>query len=633
MDPSFATLQARLDTFASPKTKSRRPSARGKKPASKPAPKGAWPLSFPRPEDLAFAGFVFKPTSASPDNVQCFSCQTQLDGWEESDVPAHEHLTHSPNCGFAINVCIRMRGSDPGRTEDDPLSERMVDARKETFGNIWPLDVDAGYPNIDQMAEAGWYFDPSFDTPDGVTCPYCSLSLDAWEAGDDPIEEHRKRSDDCLFFALKEYYHPTQKPKAARGKRSSTRSSTASTKAQKSARTKKGSSKEDLNKPLPLPPDETMMESMVAAFPEPARASTMSDNAPAPPAKRGRKAKNNPISDETMMDSVAESSGVGVGLSMISIPAKAPPAKRGRKLKNSSILDEAPVQSVTESFAESVAVSTTSVSAKAPAKKGRKPKNTPAPAEASVEPYADSFAGSAASGMSKATVKGRQPRKAPKRVSTVSVASTTRTTRGTKRKSEEMAVEMEVEVEEAPRPSPKRTRLSDISLPPLESTPLNTPKEYRQAAMLKSPIAHLNDPTPRAIRQIETLKSPGQVPLRSPLVATSPMCTQPETPERPQTPEAAPASVMRWNPIVISNIVADAGLERENIDIDMADTTENITKAVLASLTSPEKRMTIEEFVLHNAKRGEEKLRRECERQIAAFEAEGRRALAVLDAY
>jgi hypothetical protein len=69
------------------------------------------------------------------------------------------------------------------------------------------------------------------------------------------------------------------------------------------------------------------------------------------------------------------------------------------------------------------------------------------------------------------------------------------------------------------------------------------------------------------------------------------------------------------------------------MDIDMTDTMENITKAVLASLTSPEKRMTIEEFVLHNARRGEDKLRSECERQIAAFEAEGRRALAALEAY
>lgn len=98
------------------------------------------------------------------------------------------------------------------------------------------------------MVEAGWYYDPSPELPDGVTCPYCSLSLDSWDAGDDPLEEHRRRQDACLFFALKELYHPEsipftstsvvqkqhqeqqpkQQPKATatKGKRVSSRSST-----------------------------------------------------------------------------------------------------------------------------------------------------------------------------------------------------------------------------------------------------------------------------------------------------------------------------------------------------------------------------------------------------------------------
>jgi hypothetical protein len=42
------------------------------------------------------------------------------------------------------------------------------------------------------MAAAGWYYDPSEETPDGAT--------NAWDAGDDPMEEHRQRSEDCLFF-------------------------------------------------------------------------------------------------------------------------------------------------------------------------------------------------------------------------------------------------------------------------------------------------------------------------------------------------------------------------------------------------------------------------------------------------
>lgn len=52
------------------------------------------------------------------------------------------------------------------------------------------------------MVEAGWSFDPSPDTEDGVTCFYCNLSLDGWEPKDDPLEEHRRRSPECPFFAL-----------------------------------------------------------------------------------------------------------------------------------------------------------------------------------------------------------------------------------------------------------------------------------------------------------------------------------------------------------------------------------------------------------------------------------------------
>ncbi|KAF2130477.1 inhibitor of apoptosis repeat-containing protein [Dothidotthia symphoricarpi CBS 119687] len=253
MDASLTCVQARLATFqGSTGNKLRRTSSRSKKAA--PKAKNAWPLAAPSAQDLAYAGFVWRPTSASPDNVQCFACHCQLDGWEESDNPAYEHLTHSPSCGYAAVICIRLRNGDPGRTEEDPTSESMTAARRDTFADLWPLDTAAGFPGPDQLAAAGWYYDPTEETSDGVTCPYCSLSLDAWDAGDDPLEEHRRRAADCLFFSLSELYHPTTKPapkkgkrasttKATKAKRASTRSSIAST-TKKSTRGKKRTSEE-----------------------------------------------------------------------------------------------------------------------------------------------------------------------------------------------------------------------------------------------------------------------------------------------------------------------------------------------------------------------------------------------------
>ncbi|KAH6856058.1 hypothetical protein B0I37DRAFT_395884 [Chaetomium sp. MPI-CAGE-AT-0009] len=50
-----------------------------------------------------------------------------------------------------------------------------------------------------------------------------------------------------------------------------------------------------------------------------------------------------------------------------------------------------------------------------------------------------------------------------------------------------------------------------------------------------------------------------------------------------------------------------------------------------AELTSPEKRMTVEEWIYHNAELAEQKLKYECEAMVAAFEREGGRALSVLE--
>ena len=49
------------------------------------------------------------------------------------------------------------------------------------------------------------------------------------------------------------------------------------------------------------------------------------------------------------------------------------------------------------------------------------------------------------------------------------------------------------------------------------------------------------------------------------------------------------------------------------------------------ALTSPEKKLTVEEWIKFNAQRGEEKLRNDCERLVGKFEGEGVRALRTLE--
>lgn len=73
-------------------------------------------------------------------------------------MPAYEHLTHSPNCGFAVVTCIRLRTGDPGRSEDDPTSDAMMQARRDTFEHGWPLDSNEGYPSIEQVCASTFEF-------------------------------------------------------------------------------------------------------------------------------------------------------------------------------------------------------------------------------------------------------------------------------------------------------------------------------------------------------------------------------------------------------------------------------------------------------------------------------------------
>lgn len=75
----------------------------------------------------------------------CFLCRRSLDGWEEDDDPVTEHLKHSPHCGWAINVSIEQRSEQEIRSEEDPLNEKMMDARRETFADRWPHESKKGW--------------------------------------------------------------------------------------------------------------------------------------------------------------------------------------------------------------------------------------------------------------------------------------------------------------------------------------------------------------------------------------------------------------------------------------------------------------------------------------------------------
>lgn len=68
-----------------------------------------------------------------------------MDGWEEDDDATAEHRKHSPDCGWAINVCIEQEIEEGRCDGDNPMSDKMLNARKSTFGIIWPHDSKRGW--------------------------------------------------------------------------------------------------------------------------------------------------------------------------------------------------------------------------------------------------------------------------------------------------------------------------------------------------------------------------------------------------------------------------------------------------------------------------------------------------------
>ena len=131
---------------------------------------------------LARAGFFYDPLPGSDDNVKCFQCNAKLDGWEAEDNAISEHLAHSSECPWAISIAAG------DADEHDSNEERMIEARRATYGDLWPYESKKGWKcKVAKLVEAGWCYDPSADAEDGVTCFYCNLSLDGWEPKDIPL--------------------------------------------------------------------------------------------------------------------------------------------------------------------------------------------------------------------------------------------------------------------------------------------------------------------------------------------------------------------------------------------------------------------------------------------------------------
>jgi hypothetical protein len=425
------------------------------------------------------------------------------------------------------------------------------------------------------LVEAGWYYDPTLDTPDGATCAYCSLSLDAWDVGDDPMEEHRRRAPDCLFFALKELYHPEPKPTTKKGKRASTRTSTAST-ASKTRGKKRAS--------------EGIDDSISSVVEKPTR---------------GKKRMSEQI-DDTIKDVKPKTTRGKKGASAQiddSIASATEKPTRGRKRASTQIDDTLDSVIVKPTRGKKLAVEQVD-STMDDVKDEQSSQPVPAP-------------------------KSKAKKAAPK-AKRASTASTNTKSHSKKRTSDQ------VEDTEAAETSPKRIRYSSVSDLPddlLAGTPKRMPTELVEPEPAPEPETIEVESAEAEIEDLEADISS--------LPASLLVGTPKKTPTRMMTPDGV-QQTQKWEPIdmdaffgntegmqaFMNDVVIDAGLDAI---VPAEAIAEDLQAAVLSGLTKSEKDMTVEQWVLYNAKRGEEKLRQACEKQMLAFEAQAMRARAAIE--
>lgn len=166
-----------------------------------------------------------------------------------------------------------------------------------------------------------------------------------------------------------------------------------------------------------------------------------------------------------------------------------------------------------------------------------------------------------------------------------------------------------IEIQDTPTsPSPPSVHMTpQLALSPQSSDVENQPPSSRPAT-LRPP---LSVPSPSKSQTT-----------RIPLAATTPI----SSPSKGNL--AKLQSTFPWAAVDLAQITDNTpSADKENGSLVFGKATGSAQNC----LTSPEKKLTVEEWILFNAQRGEERLRTECERLVGKFEDEGVRALRTLE--
>ncbi|OAL36421.1 hypothetical protein AYO20_04317 [Fonsecaea nubica] len=549
----YATYESRLATFEPPSKRS----------------KLGWPHKTPTPEELARAGFYYKPSSASNDNTICYLCERQLDGWEPDDDPIGEHLKHSSDCGWAILMSTAQDAKQNISTLEDPTEQLYADARRATFAVGWPHEPKRGWKcKVEKMVEAGWHFAPLPESEDYVSCVYCKLSLDGWEPKDDPFDEHYRRSPSCPFFHFAGTTAPAKRPKAKKG-----RTSRASRSSKASARLSTQSNTQDLTSLSEAPstandliPDlddsiDTSNMSVMSVMSTASTATTKAKRKAAGGRSKATKSKRTKTTRSTR-------------------------TKKEESQSGPEAMNE--IEILAESVHEPVATHAHEVALDPEAQSQEQqtlPSPTPTPpAEVSYPMLNEN---------------NTPPRisNEPRHLSPVGPPPQA-------------------------SPTPVKTRLSTSAA--RTATPKPTSSKIDSTRLIS--------PMPKAHNNSSPAPSPSISDIENAPPSTRPASDRPPIPPSSSTPSrrhpisSSPGEspgITKWTPADVELIFIPTSPQKADADILLGLTG--------AQLSTDEKDMTVQEWIEYIAKQTEEGLRAEAERVVGIFEHEGERAMSVLE--
>ncbi|KAF2773259.1 BIR-domain-containing protein [Teratosphaeria nubilosa] len=580
-------------------------------------------------KQMVEAGWTMDPSSDTEDGVTCMYCNLSLDGWEPKDEPFQEHKRRSPDCQFFVLI-ERYYGTAAPVKAKKGKGRSSTASKASRMSTQSMMSVASELPSMD-LDEDGTRVDDSVMSTAPTTKGKKKVGRKPTSKG--AKGKKRATADEAVPEIGMEVELPAEEPMHA---------------------TRQGTRTSNLV-------DSSMSEAKEEAPPKKAGGARKAKAKPEPESQTGPESRTSEASaqlQEELEDSISQELPDGESTPHVVKP------KRGTK-RTSDGLKKEPESSVLDEFP-----------APPKPKRGRgRPSRQAVEAQESV---AESSAMEPTVDMSRSEAevkpkKGAKGRKAPVKKGKARKASSTRSSKATATETEPEPAEPEdlardeTEIEaELERIASEQALLTEQEkVEEYEPTPSNRTEKHADAILqleeeLAGEAASMAEPSEALTNFVATVAeqrlpppsehTPENQPLSptgsdkendpsssfaEPLTAvkntahmtptkTTRIALAPGTPNRaPLSPSKSPGKLTTshpWIPIDIDHVLTASSMPSPG-------TLGDRLAVAAGGLTSPERRMTVEEWVSWRADVGEMELRRRCEELVGGFEREGVRAL------